>query len=181
MFRDNEPAIAAFLRRLAQVESAITTGAFIALIVLVFADVASRELTGAGLHWARQAGVYANIIVVMIGLGVASDSGAHLRPRFADGWLPVAWAPVLVRMQHGLMSLFCLGFAAIALGVVLDSMVLGERSAALRVVVWPIQAVIPLAFFVAFLRHGLFAAYPSLAPAEAMQVADESVDPGREL
>lgn len=176
-----ESAIERYLRRLTLVESAITTGAFIVLIVLVFADVASRELTGAGLHWARQAGVYANIVVVMIGLGVASDSGAHLRPRFADGWLPASWSPVMARLQHALMSLFCLAFAIVAFGVVLDSMALGERSTALRVVVWPIQAVIPLAFFIAFVRHGLFACYPALAPEEATQGADDSMDPVKDL
>ena len=181
MFRSNEPAFGAFLRRLATIENIVTSAAFMTLVVLVFADVASRELTGAGLHWARQAGVYANIVVVMVGLGVASDSGSHLRPRFADGWLPAAWSPILVRLQHGLMALFCLAFSAIALGVVVDSMALGERSAALRIVIWPIQAIIPLAFFVAFVRHGLFALYPSLAPEEAGQRADDATEPSREL
>ena len=80
-----------FLNRLAVFERWITGSAFVLLIVIVFADVAVRELTGAGLHWARQAGVYANIFVVMLGFGLASASGSHLRPRFADHWLPASW------------------------------------------------------------------------------------------
>jgi TRAP-type C4-dicarboxylate transport system permease small subunit len=162
-----ETAAKTFLGRLVRVESAVTTVAFGALILLVFADVASRELTGAGLHWARQTGVYANIVVVMLGLGLASDGGAHLRPRFADGWLPRSWLPVMLRLQHGLMALFCLAFAIVAIGVVRESFVLGVRSAALLIVIWPIQAIIPLTFLIAFVRHGLYALLPSLAPQEA--------------
>ncbi|RMF97535.1 MAG: TRAP transporter small permease [Gammaproteobacteria bacterium] len=162
-------------RRLAQswlagcsrVERAVTFIAFCAVIAVVFADVVSRELTGAGLHWARQAGVYANLVVVMFGLGLASASGAHLRPRFADGWLPAAWRPWLERIADALMALFCIGFATVAAGVVFDSWQLGERSTVLRTPVWPVQAVIPLAFALVALRHALYAAYPALRPRSA--------------
>lgn len=163
--------MARWLGRLSRIEKGITNLAFGALIILVFADVVSRELTGSGLHWARQAGVYANIIVVMIGLGLASDGGAHLRPRFADGWLPPRWTPALRRLQHALMAAFCVAFAGVALGVVLESAELGERSAALQIVVWPVQAVIPLAFGLASLRHAAFAVFPALAPAETGAIA----------
>lgn len=166
-------AVATLLRGLGRVERVITTTAFWALVALVFADVVARELTGAGLHWARQAGVYTNIVVVMLGLGLASESGAHLRPRFADHWLPRSWAPVLQRIQHALMAAFCLGFAAVALGMVLESVMLAERSAALRIQVWPIQSIIPLAFGIAFLRHGLYALFPALAPDDTVAAAEE--------
>ncbi len=138
--------------------------AFLVLIAVVFADVMSREITGTGLHWARQAGVYANIVVVMLGLGVASARGAHLRPRFADPWLPARWDPALDRIQDGLMALFCLGFAIVAIGVVMQSYELGERSAVLRLVVWPVQAIIPAVFLVAAFRHGAYATFPRLRP-----------------
>jgi TRAP-type C4-dicarboxylate transport system permease small subunit len=131
---------------------------------VVFADVASRELTGTGLHWARQAGVYANLFVVMLGLGIASASGAHLRPRFADHWLPAAWEPFVERARDGLMALFCLCFAAVAIGVVGDSYALGERSAGLGVLIWPFQAVIPAVFLIAAFRHGVFCAFPAIRP-----------------
>lgn len=79
------------LEWLHRAEQLITFAAFLVMIVVVFADVVSREVTGTGLHWARQAGVYANIFVVMFGIGIASAEGAHLRPRFADNWLPAQW------------------------------------------------------------------------------------------
>ena len=76
------------LKRLVKAEKWISFVAFTLLITVIFADVVSRELTGSGMHWARQVGVYANIFIVMAGFGLASASGQHLRPRFADGWLP---------------------------------------------------------------------------------------------
>ena len=159
-----QKAALAWLMRLGQMERAISFAAFMVMIVVVFADVMSREVTGAGLHWARQAGVYANLFVVMFGLGVASANGRHLRPRFADSWLPVSWQPALARMQELLMSLFCIAFAVVALTVVRDSMQLAERSAVLGVLIWPFQAVIPVAFGLAGLRHGLYSLYPALRP-----------------
>ncbi len=149
---------------ISRIEKAVTFAAFLVMITVVFADVVSREFSGSGLHWARQAGVYANLFVVMFGFGLASSRGAHLRPRFADRWLPARWDPALERIQDGLMAVFCLAFAVIAIGVVTDSYTLGERSAVLRIVVWPFQAVIPTVFLIATLRHGAYAVYPILRP-----------------
>ncbi|TDJ45082.1 MAG: TRAP transporter small permease [Gammaproteobacteria bacterium] len=161
------------LNRLARAERAITSTAFVVLVVVVFGDVASRELTGTGLHWARQAGVYANLFVVMFGLGVASAGGAHLRPRFADGWLPARFGPVLDRLQDAGMALFCVVFAGIAVAVVAESFELAERSVVLRVVIWPFQAVIPIAFTLAGLRHLAYAMFPELRPPLASAVAGD--------
>lgn len=146
-------------------ERALTFAAFMLLIAVVFGDVALRELTGTGLHWARQAGVYANLCVVMLGMGLASADGVHLRPRFADGWLPASWNPWIGSIREWLMAAFCAAFAGVASLVVVDSFQMQERSAILRVVVWPFQAVIPLAFLLATVRHALFAIYAPLRPA----------------
>ena len=175
---DSEPEVVGpgwargWLQICGRVERAVTFSAFLLMVAVVFADVAARELSGTGLHWARQAGVYANLVVVMFGIGLASADGAHLRPRFADGWLPAAWDPWLTRVGEWLMALFCLGFAIVAGGVVLDSYAMGERSAVLRVVVWPVQAVIPVAFGVAALRHALFGCFPALRPAADKSTAE---------
>lgn len=148
-------------------ERVVTFVAFLVLIAVIFGDVGMREVSGSGLHWARQAGVYANLIVVMFGIGLASAGGAHLRPRFADAWLPTRWEPVLMRIQDGLMACFCLCFAVVAGAVVVDSYGLGERSVVLRILIWPFQAVVPLVFLIATLRHGLYAVFPMLRPQES--------------
>ena len=155
------------LVRIGLAERIITFAAFSLLIAVIFGDVLMREITGSGVHWARQAGVYANVFIVMFGFGVASAGGAHLRPRFADGWLPARFDPVMVRLQDGLMAGFCLCFALIAIVVVKDSYLLSERSVVLRILIWPFQAVIPIVFVIASLRHSLYAVFPGLRPAES--------------
>jgi TRAP-type C4-dicarboxylate transport system permease small subunit len=169
------------LRLIAGGERVITFAAFLVMIAVVFADVVNREITGTGLHWARQAGVYAHIFVVMFGIGIASAEGAHLRPRFADRWLPRGWDPLLERLQELLMALFCLGFALVAASVVVETYELQERAVVLRNLVWPFQLIVPMVFLVAAVRHGLFAAFPQLRPAEIGAVAgmaDAALDRG---
>ncbi len=160
------------LERIGRTERIVSFAAFLVLVGVVFADVVSRETTGTGLHWARQAGVYANLVVVMFGIGIASAQGAHLRPRFADGWLPAGWTPVVRRMQDGLMAMFCVVFAWVAIGVVRVSFGLGEQSVVLRTPVWPFQAVIPVVFLLAAFRHGLYATFPALRPSESAGFAE---------
>lgn len=177
MFSNYRPNLfAATLERIGRFERAVTFGSFILLVIVVFADVLSREIAGTGLHWARQVGVYANLFVIMFGIGLASSTGTHLRPRFADGWLPASWSGVLDRLQDGLMALFCLGFVVVAAGMVYEGFELAERSAVLGIVIWPFQAVIPLVFALATFRHGIYALYPSLRPVPETTAVDTQID-----
>jgi TRAP-type C4-dicarboxylate transport system permease small subunit len=162
---------AALLRGQQKLEKLLALTAFGLLVAVVFADVVSRELTGAGLYWASQVGVWANVLVVMAGFGLASADGAHLRPRFADNWLPQAWIPGLMTAQHGCMALFCVLIAALAARVVAGSWTLGEVSIDLYLPVWPVQLFLPSAFFAAALRHGLYAAFPALRPQDTNAMA----------
>lgn len=171
-FENKHRRLGRLLARLERLERAVTFGAFCVLVTVVFGDVVSRETVGTGLHWARQVGVYANLFVILFGIGVASAGGAHLRPRFADGWLPARWSGALDRLQDGGMALFCLGFAVIAAGIAFEGLVLDERSAVLGIVTWPFQAVFPLVFGFAAFRHGAWAWFPELRPAQSGIVAD---------
>ncbi len=170
--------MAAVLDRIARFERAVTFMFFLVLIAAVFADVVSREVGGTGLHWARQVGVYANLLVILFGIGLASAAGTHLRPRFADHWLPERWSGALDRIQEGIMALFCTGFAVVATGVVADGYVLGERSAVLGTLIWPLQAILPLVFGLAAFRHGAYALYPTLRPDSADVEATQSIAGG---
>ena len=161
------------LQALGRSERVITTTAFTLLIATIFLDVFSREMTGVGLHWARQAGVYANIIVVMFGLGIASANGNHLRPRFADNWLPSRWNPVILRFQDGLMSVFCLFAGCAGAQLTWESIQLGERSALLPILIWPLLLALPLAFFMVGLRHAIYALYPPLSPRDPLTGAHD--------
>ena len=152
------------LNRLTLIEKWMTFTAFLVLVVVMFADVAIRELSGTGLHWSRQIGVYANLCVVMFGLGVASSHSAHLRPKFADHWLPKSWNPILERFQEGLMCLFCLVFSIVATQVVIETFNDDVQSMVLRIAIWPFQAIIPIAFFMTSIRHLIYTMYPNLRP-----------------
>ena len=152
------------LSRLTLIEKWMTFTAFLILVVVMFADVAIRELSGTGLHWSRQIGVYANLFVVMFGLGVASSESAHLRPEFADNWLPESWNPILERFQEGLMCLFCLVFSIVATQVVIETFNDDVQSMVLRIAIWPFQAIIPIAFFMTSIRNLIYTMYPNLRP-----------------
>ncbi len=160
---------------LGRFERGVTGVAFLVLIVAVFLDVLNREITGTGLHWARQVGVYANVFVVMFGLGLASAGGTHLRPKFADNWLPQRFSPWLERGTDLGMALFSAAFAVLATLVVSESVQLQERSVALRMAIWPFQAVVPLAFTLAACRHLAYATWPELRPPESGALADTDV------
>jgi TRAP-type C4-dicarboxylate transport system permease small subunit len=152
-------------------EKWLSVVAFSALVLIIFGDVVSRELTGAGLYWATQSGVWANVLIVMAGFGLASADGAHLRPRFADTWLPLRWLPTLETAQHAVMSLFCAAACWLASGVVLGSWQLGEVSLDLFLPIWPVQIFLPLALSLAALRHGIFALVAELRPQETAALA----------
>ena len=168
---EKAPLAGKLLKHLDRLERLLTIAAFIVLVLVVFADVVSREVQGAGLFWASQTGVWANVIVVMAGFGLASSAGAHLRPRFADQWLPVSWHATIETLQHIVMALFCLSLGLLASRVVAGSWQLGELSLDLFLPVWPIQLFLPLAFLAGTLRHGLYAFYPSLRPIESNSAA----------
>ena len=64
-------------------------------------------------------------------------AAAHLRPKFADNWLPKSLDPILNRIQEGLMCLFCILFSVIAFQVVIETFRDDVQSMVLRVAVWP--------------------------------------------
>jgi C4-dicarboxylate transporter, DctQ subunit len=157
---------AATLRAMSGCERYVTFGAFAVLIIVVFADVVWRWTTGSGIFWARELGVFANIALTILGIGVASAEGAHLRPRFLDHWVPPRHERTITRVQEALTALAFAGLAWIAWQVVAETRELDDRSIVLRWAIWPIQAVLPVAFAFGAVRHGLFAVFPDLRPVE---------------
>jgi len=148
-------------------ERAVAICAFSALTLALVADVLRREVTGVGIFAAPRVAVYGMLGAYLAGLGLASSSGSHLRPRFADTLLPAAWRAGAARCGQALTALFCLCFAALAVQVAAESHALGEITIVPRWPVWPSQAAFALAFGVAALRHAIFALWPALAPADA--------------
>jgi TRAP-type C4-dicarboxylate transport system permease small subunit len=156
----------ALLAAMRRAEVVLTTSAFVVLIAVIFGDVVMRRVTGSGIVWARELGVFANIVLTIIGIGLASADGTHLRPRVFDRMVPRSWDPLMTRIQELLTALAFGVLAWIAFSVVQETIALDDRSVVLRWAVWPIQACLPLAFAAGFLRHGMFAFDPSLRPNE---------------
>ncbi len=154
-----------FLAVLGRLERMLCLSALAVLALVLFVDVLLRTVLGNGLAWAHQTGVYANIVVSLMGIGLASANGSHLRPRFADQWLPAAWEPVIVRLQALVTALLFLFFFILSLQLVMETFALAELSTVLQTPVWPVQSLLPLAFGLAFIRYSLFAIYPALRPA----------------
>jgi TRAP-type C4-dicarboxylate transport system permease small subunit len=140
---------------------------FSALAALLFADVLLRELLGNGIAWAHQAGVYANLVVVLFGMGLATSGGAQLRPRFADHWLPASWEPALVRIGHMVSAGFLFLFAGLALQLALETRQLAEMATVLRIPLWPVQLLLVAGFASTGLRHACYSLRPELGPVDA--------------
>jgi len=152
------------LKWLSRFERVVAVSLFAFMAIVVFADVVAREVTGLGISGAPRVAVYAFITMALISFGLASQSAEHLRPRFVDSLFPQSWEHALQRLQEAIMAVFCLVFAWVALGVVSETAALGEVSRSLKIPIWPMQAIFPLTFSIAALRHGLFALYPALKP-----------------
>ena len=148
-------------------ERRLCIAAFSLLATLLFADVLFRELLGNGIPWSHQAGVYANLVVALFGLGLATSAGSHLRPRFADNWLPDRFDALLRRLGHGITGAFLLFFAGLALQLSLETRALGETATVLRIPLWPMQLLLVASFTSAALRYFCYLLRPSLAPEES--------------
>ena len=163
------------LRLLQKVEQSVCIAAFAVLVSVLFADLIAREVSGSGLHWSSEAGVFANVFLVMAGFGLASADGSHLRPRFTDSLLPETWTPFLIRLGFVLTAIFCGGLCWYSSVVVVETAAFDERSIRIGLPVWLIQLALPLAFASAVIRNLCFAIYPSLAPVPSTSASPKAI------
>lgn len=152
---------------------AVLAYSFIAVVLLV--DVLGREILGpiyrafeikgqAGIYGAAKMSVYALVVGSFIGIGIATATGTHLRPRVGFGWVPVAWGPALDRLSDLFSGLFMLGLTWYGWIYVESTMSAGLRTPAFNIPIWPMQAAIPLGFLSAGLRYLFFFKWPVLRP-----------------
>ena len=153
---------------------AVVAFSFIALIIML--DVAGREILGrltlwlnidigpTGVFYAQRLSVLALVIGAYAGIGIATASGSHLRPRLGDHWAPAHWDAAMNRIADLFTGLFLVGATIVAILFVAESIDKVERTMVLDWVVWPFQAFIAAGFLSAALRYFIFAAYPELRP-----------------
>jgi TRAP-type C4-dicarboxylate transport system permease small subunit len=159
---------AALLKNISALERALTTLGFIAMTLILFADVVARELTHSGLITARQYGVYANIVVVMFGLGIASANDAHLRPRFVDNLMTSQFKAATEKLRQATTALFAWACAWLCAWITLESYQLYEVSALTNMPIAPFMAVMPCAFTLMAIRHSFYTVWPALAHTEIL-------------
>ncbi|MFC2967962.1 TRAP transporter small permease [Acidimangrovimonas pyrenivorans] len=166
-----ERLAAALLRTITGLERWVLILGYVLMTGLLLLDTLGREFFGAGLFGANIYATNALIYAAMAGFGLATASGRHLRPRFADGLVPAVWEPAVRRAGQLVSGLILTVIAATAVQFVVETFSYGERNQVTGLALWPIQLALPLGFAFSALRHFCYALWPSLAPVEGS--ADE--------
>lgn len=152
------------LRVLFYFMGAVATAFYAALALLLLADVIGRELFAHGIFGAQRVAVYCTIVAGNFGLALAAAAGSHIRPRFADKWVPRHWSASLDRVADVITGVVFLAVAFYATRLVEESFGFETVSPVIDWQIWPVQAVIPLGYLLAAVHYLIFAAYPALRP-----------------
>ena len=157
------------LEAIGRAERWITITAFALMALALLADVISRRLFLAGLIGATEIAVMGMVAVAMFGVGIATDEGAHLRPRLFDALIPRSLDAAVGRLSSLVTAVFFAIFAGLSAWMVTESFVLGDRTEILRAPIWTLQALIFIAFATNAVRFLAYALDPSLRPSEDLE------------
>ncbi len=167
----------ALLFIIGRAERVLTVAAFALMAVALLADVISRRVFQTGLIGATEVAVVGMIAVAMFGIGIATDEGAHLRPRLFDRLFPKSAEGLVDRAASFVTGAFFTVFAALSVWMVIESAGLGDRTEIMNFPVWMLQSMIAIAFATNAARSFVFAADPSLKPSDDPEAtAAEAVD-----
>ena len=157
------------LTAIGRAEHWVTIAAFALMALALLADVISRRLFLTGLIGATEVAVMGMVAVAMFGIGIATDEGAHLRPRLFDRLTPRALEPVIGRAASAVTAVFFAIFAGLSAWMVMQSFVLGDRTEILRTPIWTLQTLIFIAFATNAVRFLIYAIDPGLKPSEDLE------------
>lgn len=149
---------------LLRVEGAVAAIAFVMAATAILADVVGREFFGQGIWGSTKFAVFGAVTAGFLGLGLATHAGMHLRPKFADGWLPKPLEPVMARLSPLVTAIlyFCVAWYA---GLyVHETRIAGQAAPVLEFPLWLIQILMPYAFVSNGVRNLIYAVSPDLAP-----------------
>jgi TRAP-type C4-dicarboxylate transport system permease small subunit len=165
------------LNLIGSAERWLTISAFALMALALLADVISRRIFLTGLIGATEIAVIGMVAVAMFGIGVATDTGAHLRPRLFDFLIPASFEPVLDRLVSAVTAAFFAIFAGLAVWMVIESVILSDRTEILRLPIWTLQVMIAVAFTTNFIRFAAYALDPGLKPSEFIEdIKDAAAD-----
>ena len=157
-------------------ERVIAVAAFSLIGILIFADVAGRELVGpvgnalgfemgsTGIYGARKISLFLLVVGAFAGLGVSVATGTQIVPRIAFKWVPTRWGPGVDRLANLLSGLVFVAISYYGWVFVLSSRAVGTVMPGLDWPVWILQSAIPLGFASAAVRYFIFTIWPGSAP-----------------
>jgi TRAP-type C4-dicarboxylate transport system permease small subunit len=149
-------------------EAIVATLLYVMIAVSLASDVVMREVAGSSLGGIQRICVYAMIQTGFLGLGLAAARGMHLRPRFADNWLPEKFRPDVQRIGSFLMAAIFGFFVYFGIEFVLESIQYADLARPFKFPIWIIQLVVPYALASTSLRYLLFGIFPDLNPEEKL-------------
>ena len=153
-----------FLKWMWRLEATICVVTFSVTAVALIADVLGREFFGDGIFGAQRVAVWSTAIAGLVGFALVTAERGHLRPQFADGWIPARFDRSFDRFAELLSATICIVLGVYAAWFVQSSAQLNERGLAIPILVWPIQLILPWMFFSSAVRHLIFATWPALRP-----------------
>ena len=155
-----------FLHGLFRVEAALAMAGYTVIACLLIVDVSLRETLETSIYGAQRISVYIMIVTGFLGLGLAAAQGRHLRPRFADGLIPAAFAREVTRLGDLVMTAVFFFFAWLGVRFVLDAHSYGDMAMVIDIPLWILHLIVPWAFASTGLRYFMFALFPRLRPEE---------------
>lgn len=150
---------------LTKAESVVAAIAYLLVTGLLLGEIIAREVFATSIWGSQKMAVFAAIFAAFLGLSLATAANAHLRPQFADMWFPKRFWPFIERFGDILSATIFGAMGVIATMYLSDTYSNGDRAAVLYWSLWPIQLILPYAFYSCAFRHLAFAYRPSLKPA----------------
>ena len=157
-----------FLRQLFRLEAMVAVAAYTIVTCALMIDIVSREVFHHSIWGIQKIAVYSAITAGLIGLGLATSKGKHIRPKFTDTWLPTRWVGNLTRAGDLIATITFLVAGYVSIDLVVISYDYEFLAPVLDWPIWPFQIILPYTFFSTALRHGCSTVNPELRPKEAL-------------
>lgn len=139
---------------------------FIAITLAILSDVVGRELIGASIYGSQRFAVLASTITSFLGFAIVVGTGGHLNVPAFGKLIPQRLNPFLDRAGSAVSAILCAGFSYYSARFVYETYSIGETMLAFNYPLWPVQLLLPYAFFSAAVRFLIFFIAPEHRPAE---------------
>lgn len=152
------------LAALLRLESTIAILAYAGVALMLIGDVLGRELFGISILGLQKLSIYAAIVASFMGLSLATAGISHLRPEVFDRVFPKRYDGLINCISDIFAGLFFTGAGIVAVRFVMQSAEAGDKAAIFYFLLWPLQLVMPYAFFSSAFRCFAYALRPDLKP-----------------